>query len=345
MSDNDKLSEIQVYIQSKLSSANLAASTIKNRVGVLHKLSLNFPNANDFSFLNDTKAVSKWLKQFKVPTQVSYVFIIQGAIKTDPNIITDEAKRYYYDLQSRLIPQKEVIRAHPVKSAKQEVTLARPLTEVQDMYDHILDGWLKSHQIKKYKFIKSQWKRISDKTEFIKQLQELVMLGCYILQPALRNDWVTLNLAKSVTATNRTNNWLVIRGDRMILILNDFKNIAQMGPQEIEVQSQRLKNLIKLWLTALEYTLGTKPTKLLYYSRQLKELKLLDDPASMSRVLPIVSKRWFNVPYTINDFRHLWEIYIQTNPEYANMSAAQKVELHRQLLHGPRVAVEYNIKE
>jgi hypothetical protein len=334
------------YIQEKLSATKLAQSTIASRVGILRKLAAQFPKARDFSFLNDVKVVSKWLKQFKVPTQVVYIFAIQGAIKTDPELITDSTKRFYYELQSELLPLKEVIRAHPVKSAKQEITLAHPLQDLQDTFDQILDGWLAERNIKNFKLSKPWWKRIPDKPTFVKQLQELLMLACYILQPALRNDWVTLHLSKSVTVTDRVRNWLVMRGARMTLILNQFKNVHQMGRQEIEIQSERLISLIKLWLTVLEYELGERPSRLFYYSRTKTEgLRLLDDPASMSRVLPIVAKKWLGAPYSINDFRHLWETYIQTDPEYASMTADQKVELHRQLLHGPRVATEYHIRE
>jgi hypothetical protein len=56
-----------------------------------------------------------------------------------------------------------------------------------------------------------------------------------------------------------------------------------------------------------------------------------------------MSDRVFGKPLTINDYRHIFEIAIQKDPNYKDMTIAEKEKLHESLLHNHNTALRYNL--
>lgn len=77
---------------------------------------------------------------------------------------------------------------------------------------------------------------------FARDLQQLVIFGCYVWQPALRNDYGTLQLTKKAVGLSNSQNWLQIRKNgSMFIHMNLFKNRKSFGKQVIEIKSDKLK--------------------------------------------------------------------------------------------------------
>jgi hypothetical protein len=84
---------------------------------------------------------------------------------------------------------------------------------------------------------------------FARELQKCVMLACYCNQPALISDWSTLKITSA--AVNRLDpnlNWIqILRGGRIRLHLNDFKNRKTFG-KHISLRSRTLSQQMVLIL-------------------------------------------------------------------------------------------------
>ena len=340
------------YIIAKL-HGSAAVTTVAQRVSVLKKLAKEFPKAKDFSFLNDTQKVTNWLNTYDlVTTRASNLFIILTAIKIDPNVVSEQAKDYYDKLRDKLVILKMEYRQNRTKSPKQITAFEIPLAQRQAQIQAIIKEFSDQHKIDVMgKLTKTIYKSILDKSDFIKRLQEIVICACYLLQPALRNDWAALKLTSKIKTLPTDQNYLYMRGGRMVLVLNLYKNAASMGHQEIEIPSNRtgtrLKALLAFWIALIkmhssELKLSPAEYPFYYFTSKNKFYRNVNED-SMRRSIPDITQKVLGQALTINDFRHLWEISIQQDPAYPHMTLAQRNELHRQLLHSPGAAFEYNL--
>jgi len=336
------------YIAHKL-HGSAADSTVIQRVSILKKLAKEFPKAKDFSFLNDTEKVTEWLNTYeKVTTRTSNLFIILAAIRLDPSVVSQQAKDYYDTLRSKLVVLKADARQNNIKSPKQVKTLNMTLTARQAQIQQIIKQFSDQYEMEVTgKLTKTMYNRIADKQQFIKQLQDIVICACYLLQPALRNDWAGLQLTGKVKGLPTDKNFLYMRAGKLVLVLNLYKNAGSMGHQKIEINHNQLKGLLTFWITLIK--LHSKELNLapiehpFYYFVSKNKFYHNANEDTMRRSIPEITKRVLGQTFTINDFRHLWEISIQQDPAYATMTLAQKNELHRQLLHSPGAALEYNV--
>ena len=336
------------YIVNKL-HGSAAATTVNQRVSILKKLAKKFPKAKDFSFLNDTQKVTDWLNTYElVTTRASNLFIILAAIKSDPNVVSEQAKDYYDKLRDKLVILKMEYRQSRTKSPKQIIAFEVPLAQRQAQIHTIIKEFSDQHEINIVgKLTKAMYKQIANKPEFIKRLQEIAICACYLLQPALRNDWAALRLTSKIKGLPSDQNYLYMRGGRMVLVLNLYKNASSMGHQEIEVQHGQLKGLLAFWIAlikmhASELKLPPIEYPFYYFASKTKFYRNVNED-SMRRSIPDIAQKVLGQALTINDFRHLWEISIQQDPAYPHMALAQRNELHRQLLHSPGAAFEYNL--
>ena len=336
------------YIIAKLNST-AAISTVTQRVSILKKLAKEFPKAKDFSFLNDTQKVTEWLNSYeKVTTRTSNLFIILAAIKSDPLVVSQKAKDYYDALRSKLVVLKEAARQNNTKSTKQVESLNVSLVDRQIQIQQIIKQFFDQYKIDVTgKLTKKIYKSILNKPEFIKSLQEITICACYLLQPSLRNDWAGLRLTGKIKGLPTNNNFLYSRAGKMVLVLNLYKNAASMGHQEIEIKHDQLKQLLTFWIAlikmhSMELDLPSIEYLFYYFVSKNKFYHNVNED-TMRRAIPEITQRVLGQTFTINDFRHLWEINIQQDPAYSTMTLAQKNELHRQLLHSPGAALEYNV--
>ena len=116
-----------------------------------------------------------------------------------------------------------------------------------------------------------------------------------------------------------------------------------MGHQRIKM-TDKLASILSIWLDLLEHMLGEWPKyPLWYHISESGNISWVDKPESMVRTIPRLSKKLFGRDLTINSFRHIHEMYIQSDPEYQRMSINEKREIHRQLLHSFEIGQYYNL--
>jgi hypothetical protein len=182
---------------------------------------------------------------------------------------------------------------------------------------------------------------------FAKQLQDLVILACYIFQPALRNDWVSLRIVNQASDICDGNNYLYMTDNNtMRLVMTRYRNSQYLGKQIIDVLPD-LRYLLQIWVDLLTRMLPEKPEYILMYHLTTKKIYYQSSGDAMRRQIPRITNRLFGVHMSINDFRHLWDIDFQQNPKwnYQTLNRQQRTQLHNQMLHSKCFDQPYSLKD
>jgi hypothetical protein len=279
-----------------------------------------------------------------IDTQWNSLWHVIMAIRLDESIITDDAKKKYNEFVAVLQTNRDLKRLNNVKSEKQEQTLEVDLKtrqqQLKEKFDNLFEKFNLSYSIP----TDAKLKKI-DIFTFAKKFQDLLILACYLFQPALRNNWYNLIIVRKLTSLDKKNNYLYIRGNKMQLIMNVYKNDKSLGQQVITVRDE-LKNLILIWIAILKFLLKEMPNNVLYYNILKNSISYVNNPngENLRRQIPRISEKLFGVPLSINDFRHLWEIDIQSDSNYSKLTLAERKKLHAELLHGTDIAQQYNVQ-
>lgn len=342
------------YMSNKL-KGTVGDITLKKRIGILTNIASQFPNAIDFSFLNDTKAITKWLNKYTLSSKWTYLMHIIAAIKSDNNIIKPTTITYYNNLKESLWSKRDDETNHNVKNEKQIVSLAIDLPTRQNELREQIHELFSQYKLDYKPLTKKVFNQIVNKIEFIKSVQDLIICACYLFQPALRNDWAALHLIKKKPPTNNQN-YLYIRNGNMKLFLNTFKNVKSLGPQIIDVQPE-LSKFMTIWLSIINHhnndmklsgEIGSSHNPIeypLYYWISKFKFYYQTEEDALRRAIPNAFDRVLGSKLSINDLRHLWEMYIQSDPNYMKLTQAEKINIHKQLLHGVAIAQLYNVQD
>lgn len=334
---------MESYMNSKL-IGTAAASTLAKRIRFLIELSEMFSNSKDFSFLNNTdKIIARINKSNNVDTQWNNLFHVIMAIRSDPSVVNNKSKLIYEQLADRLKIQREAKHLNNVKTEKQIKTLEKDLSFRQTQLSEKISELFQAHSIPYEIISNANLKKIEPYT-FSRKLQDLVIAAVYLYQPAIRNNWGSLKITNKLKDLPNNNNYLYIRGQTMKLVMNVFKNSKSLGNKVIIIRPS-LVYLLKIWLSLLKSVLGKVPEYPLYYNITSKKIEYMGNDEVLRRKIPRITERLFGVPMSINDFRHLWEIDIQTNPLYATYTLQQRRALHLELLHDTSIAQEYNVQD
>ncbi|KAG7375494.1 hypothetical protein PHYPSEUDO_001017 [Phytophthora pseudosyringae] len=345
------------FVKMLSTGKKLAASTIKNRVSYLYKQYRQIGgNANDLSYLSSYSKVIRHINESSKSDEgrKTYIFHVISLIGTKAGkIVSDDARRKYQAAAQRAREKSKKQSLDNVATDKQQINyvsidgLTRQLeTKIHELFaDYEMP--YQATKISEADFAK--WSIESDRKDiksFARELQRCVMLACYCYQPALRSDWSTLNITSA--AINRLDvehNWIqVLRGGRIRLIMNNFKNVKTFGRHIIEVDNVHLKRYLKYWIDLLGRLLGTKPERLFIYQLSpLKEVKLISTTRdAFGKAVARNSEKLFDRPQTVNSFRHAWEKKFQEDPAYQSMTQAERQALHHKLLHGVFTGQLYN---
>lgn len=339
---------MQSYIQEKL-AGTAATTTLKKRISFLNGLAENISGYNDFGFLNKTGLVIKRIeKSDNVDTQWNSLWHVLMAIRSDPSVVSDQAKKIYEDLAESLKDKRNAKRDNNVKTEKQVHTLDSSLAQRQKELRSKIEQLFEDNDLP-YKVPTAVRFRQLNTFAFGKSLQELIIPAVYLFQPALRNDWGNLHITSKMSGLTNDKNYLYVRGSTMRLIMNVYKNSKSLGHQEIEVRPELVK-LLEIWFAILKQMLGTKPSYPLLYNITKSKCEYVESEDALRRQIPRTTQRVFDIKdasgkpigLSINDFRSLWEIDIQTNPNYAKLTVEQQKKLHLELLHGAEIAKFYN---
>lgn len=341
-------------------SKKLAATTIKNRASYLFKQYRQIGgNADDLSYLNNYNKVVRHINESTESDEgrKTYLWHVVSLINTEAGkIVSDDARGKYQEAAQRAREKSKTQSLDNTATDKQQenyVSIDELTKQLEAKISDLFAGYEMSHEAAKISDADfAKWNIESDRRDirsFSRELQRCVMLACYCYQPALRSDWSTLKITSA--AVNRLDpklNWIqFLRGGRIRLHMNDFKNRSTFGKYIVEVENAHLKKLLKYWINLLERLLGGKPEYLFIYQLSpLLEVKLVSNArAAFSKAIARNSEKIFSKPQSVNSLRHAWEKKIQSDPAYHYMTQAERQALHNKLLHGIEMGQLYNLKD
>lgn len=217
-----------------------------------------------------------------------------------------------------------------VEAALKEAGIESPIDKelrdamYQASFDNTRDTSKNKKQVDRFQPLEELQKTLIDRLNESGPTQELMMLAVYVLQPAIRNDWYDMKITTKLADAKTGGNWLHVRKTKLTLIMQEYKNDKNMGKVMIPITNE-LTPWLNRWIKGRERVFD------------------INNDNSFGKALSRASQRVFGQPLTINDFRHIWEIAIQTDPSYATKTAAEKDSIHRMLLHSTEAAMLYNV--
>lgn len=174
---------------------------------------------------------------------------------------------------------------------------------------------------------------------FLNKYQDFVLMCMYLLQPALRNDFANLKIITKKELIS-TDNYLVVNARACYVYLNQFKNAKSFGPVRIDLDNKTIlsiRYLIKLYKQVSSRLI---PSSLFNHVSRIRREDRSEE--ALRKHIKVVSKHYFDIDIGVNQFRHLWEIHIQSQPGYSQLSYDCKKKLHSKLLHSVDTALKYN---
>lgn len=315
----------------KLFESKYSATTTKNRIRFL--VSIAPKDAKDLLFLKNTKKIKKELDKYEnISTKANNLNHIVKAIEVSDNILSDNILNFYKEWLEDLFKQKENIRQNNIKK---ETDREIDIDDLENKLDNYFKQFKRISKPMINKLIKEN--RLID---FIKEYQKLVLLACYVYQPALRNDWGNMVILYNIKNQNNKENYIYL-GKKNYLIMNVYKTANKYGQQKIDLNSKLVK-VIKNWISIYKIIRGEEPYYILYYNID-KSGFTHNDSSSLSMIIKRVSKEYFNNEYSINDYRKAHTKNIIEQPNYMKLTQLQKNKLHMMLLHSTYMAEQdYN---
>jgi len=189
--------------------------------------------------------------------------------------------------------------------------------------DDVKQNILKPEKLKQYVSLKELKKLVP----MINELQDKLLISLYVLQPPLRNDFVHVKLLKKnkPLKERQTGNYIVMRPKSWMFYLNEYKNLAQFGPQKYKYSTKFNPEIYKIMLESYD----VNPREYLFEKQNHSPMS----DGDISRRIPMITKKYINKDLTINDFRKIFETDLINSPQYKSMNFKQKEAEHRKLLH------------
>jgi len=188
-------------------------------------------NFNNLDFLNDYDRVMQSLADENANTKKNRLIAIVVSLQAsggDKKLL----ERYQKSMIELAEQSNEQYRLQ-IKSKKQ----ADNWVEYQDLVN-LTNDMLK--RIKKHNILKKE--NIS--REEYNLLQEYVVLRFYLHWP-LRNDLANVRVIQSKEQDNKKDNFLLVDGEKISLILNEYKTARTFGPQEYELDD-KFSKIVKI---------------------------------------------------------------------------------------------------
>lgn len=329
---------MQQYINERL-AGSAAATTLNKRIRFLVELSELIPDHKDFSFLNETDKVKERINRSdNVNTKWTSLWHVISAIKSDPTVVSNEAKAIYNEYADQLKVQRSAKNDNNVATEKQSTALKNSLPHYQEELRKLISNLFSSNGYEYAPFKASEIKSL--KNSFANDLQDLTILGLYLFTPALRNDWGDLTITTKKTGLDTDKNYLYTKGNKMELIMHTYKNDKHMGEQIITIRPE-LVELLKIWIPIVKQKTGDKAAKPFMYLINSKQFDHIANDDAMRRKIGRIGGRLLRIDLSINDYRVLWETAIQSDPNYQRLTVEMKKKLHNELLHGIDISKYY----
>lgn len=131
-------------------------------------------------------------------------------------------------------------------------------------------------------------------------------------------------------------NYIYIGKQKSSLILNSFKNVKSMGPQELAILPKDDK-VIREYIKQLKMVSTTKPL-FLFNRYKMKSISPYPNPDVYGLKLKSILKKELGKDFTMNDIRKSYESELIQSDRYKDMTNEQKIKEHAKLLHGYDIA-------
>ncbi len=308
---------------------NISINTKQERLRFLKKIGVN--DLNDYEVLYDIDNIFNnfILTSNSKGTQKTRIFHIIEFLKLTSN---NDLLELYKEKAQPIIKQA-------IDKEKSNITnKEHKYIKLEELQNKLLSSKPDIITIKQFEKLK-----YNEQIQFANKLQDYILLSLYVFTPAIRNNYWTLNIIKKQSDYKDKNdnlNYMIINNVTVYLYLQSYKNYNSLGAMKIEIHKSTQK-LIRLFYKIMNILLQSEPNNFLYHI-SLNKIEPLKENATKSKIIEL-SNKYFNSPLSINDYRHIWEIQIQTSDEYKNMSYKEKEKIHNKLLHSIDTALKYNI--
>ena len=151
--------------------------------------------------------------------------------------------------------------------------------------------------------------------------EDRLIVGLYVTQVPVRNDYARMHIVNDIEdAKSKLRNYIIVTPQKISFLLNVYKTSARYGP---------------LLFDASPYV-----TKLLRSDPKLFDIFSLSENAMQKRV-NVSSRRVFGLPMSINVFRHIYEIALQSSEQYRKMTISERAREHHRLAHSLLTGLGY----
>lgn len=298
--------EIKKYLTSKFS--NLSESTIKLYSIKLNQLFKNFNTEFNEGLFQNFNSIINYIKNLDVSTDNKLAFL-NAIILIVRNA---EDKDVFYTLQ-KYIDARNKLNAEKFEKYKDNIK-----TDNFEEYDKLLALTLEP-DFKK------------DSVADILAKMNLYISVRYPLRLSLYNA----EIIKSKSNIDNNKNYLYVSPRKLYFIMNNFKNVKVIGPQQIEVNKEHEK-VFREYIKWLNKSNLDKYLLWNYNLRLNKPSKYLN-----SNLFAVNLKRLLNnldLNITMNDIRKSYESKLIKSDYYKSLSNREKEKEHLKLLHSPAIA-------
>lgn len=306
------------FITSVFDNSNYSALTLINRIKYLSSLGLTKDTYR--GILSNTSIIDSQ----KVNSMLTRAFHIIAFLKELPQSDeTTELMTMYVKLIDDL-------------KAKQKEQLLNNHRSENDRFIEIdtLQSLLKRNEPKLSLSMQKE-----ENIALYKALENHVLLSMYINMHAVRNDYRNVHVIRNRTEINDHDNFIIVNNRGVNLVLNKFKTKKSFGQTKLQVdkESARLIRAMLKIRDALHFE-----SNMLFNHVSRGGLSPITNDESMLMRIKYVSMKYFGTFQSINDFRHAWEVKIQSDPAYQKMTLKEREKEHAKLLHSTNTALTYN---
>lgn len=330
------------YLNNLFLNSDESQSTIKNRIRFLQSI---VPDANDLSFLNNTRTVLARVNDSdNVGTKHTRMGSIMKALHLDPSLVNKKTYNIYKKLYDQLGIQKNDKKNHNVLSDKQKENQIS-IDELEVLLDERLKDIYEKYGLATFPStaILTKLARDKDLYKFGSDYQKFISMAAYTYQPAIRNNYADMRWTTTKKgATNSNQNYYWKRPSGSKLIMRRYKNDYSLGEQYISVRP-KLNQYMKDWYTLLTKMLEENPTHVMNYTITSKSIKYNPNTESFKKQLPRTFNELTGLHVTINSLRHAWEDKIQSSSNYNTLTIGEKEAIHKELLHNFDTAQRYQL--
>lgn len=219
-------------------------------------------------------------------------------------------------------PSRKTQMFHIVYYLKQIPAASNLLEEYEDRLDNIVKDAINIIENNTFESDtrSENYLKLSELKEKLKTVpdgQDKIILGLYILNPPLRNNYGNANIItrKADIVANRNN--VIVSNRSVKLFADQHKTVSSFGPIDVGIDKETSRLIRKFG-----FPIHSEDQ----FRKRVKKLSL----------------KYFNKPIGIDDFRHIYEIDLQSSDKYKNMTIAQKKKEHHKLYHSMPTALLYN---